>query len=146
MGTAVHGTNDLASVVSRVLRRSIDPDLTAIPIGMGAKQATPVTHLPPSPVLAFGIPDRIFNVLLRVARSRHRCLHYVAYVDICQQLLTCESLEQIPVRLNALSFVMRGLDPRIHADWRERSMFGGVKPGNDGVERCDSIQSKFALD
>jgi hypothetical protein len=26
-------------------------------------------------------------------------------------------LEQIQVRLNALSFVMRGLDPRIHADW-----------------------------
>jgi len=36
---------------------------------------------------------------------------------------------------------MRGLDPRIHADWpqiRERSMDCRVKPGKDG-ERCVSI-------
>jgi len=44
-----------------------------------------------------------------------------------------------------LSIVMRGLDPRIHADWprnRRRSMDCRVKPGKDG-ERRDSIHQKM---
>jgi hypothetical protein len=54
--------------------------------------------------------------------------------------------ESIPVRLRHFFLVMRGLDPRIHADWPQiesGAWVAGSSPATT-VERCDSSQSEHA--
>ena len=74
MGATINRTADLAGMDFRVTRRSIDPNLTTIAVGMSAEQSPPVTHLSKPPTFAFGIGDDSFNVLMGMGRTSQACL------------------------------------------------------------------------
>jgi hypothetical protein len=45
VGATIDRSGDLFRVIFRILRSSVHSDLASISVGMGAKQASPMTHL-----------------------------------------------------------------------------------------------------
>jgi hypothetical protein len=67
MGAAIDSTGDLPGVIVGPAWCAVDAKLAAVPISMGTKKPTPMTHFAPAPTTRFGR----LNLLVGVGWSLH---------------------------------------------------------------------------
>jgi hypothetical protein len=71
MGAAIDSTGDLLGMIFGPAWCAVDAKLAAVPISMGTKKPTPMTHFAPAPTARFGTRYGRLNLLVGVGWSLH---------------------------------------------------------------------------